>query len=55
MKKDRNHEGYHDPTASKAIRRVGRRKRAKKQEQEHKVERLVYCIGDLEEFKRLMV
>lgn len=25
MKRDRNHEGYHDPTAGKAIRRASRR------------------------------
>lgn len=27
MKRDRNHEGYHDPTAGKAIRKVEKKKR----------------------------
>ena len=46
MKRDRNHEGYHDPTAGKAIRRASRR---------HKGEPewlcLTYQLGELESFR----
>ena len=52
MISQRNHEGYHDPTAAQAIRRVYRRKRTGV-----KVSRLTYRIGDLPAFlavKRMM-
>ena len=42
MISQRNHEGYHDPTAAQAIRRVYRRKRTGV-----KVSRLTYRIGEL--------
>lgn len=47
MKRDRNHEGYHDPTAGAAIRRASR---------EHKRaivrDTLMYRLGELESFKK---
>lgn len=46
MKRDRNHEGYHDPTAGSAIRRASRRRK--------KVlewSGLTYQLGELESFK----
>lgn len=45
MKRDRNHEGYYDPTAGKAIRRVSRQKLSQKWT------RLTYQLGELESFK----
>lgn len=41
MKSNKNHEGYHDPTACEAIRRAERQRRRKKRSS-----RLVYRIGD---------
>lgn len=45
MISQRNHEGYHDPTAAQAIRREHRRKKTSS-----KVSRLTYRIGDLPAF-----
>ena len=42
----RNHEGYIDITAGKAIKRADKRKRKPKKKQ-----RLTYLIGELECFK----
>lgn len=47
MKRDRNHEGYHDPTAGRAIRRVSRRYKI-----QPKQGGLVYCLGDLPAFRK---
>ena len=41
----KNHEGYHDPTAGKAIRRAHRRRKTSA-----KVRRLTYRIGELPGF-----
>lgn len=41
----KNHEGYHDPTAGKAIRRTHRRRKTSA-----KVRRLTYRIGELPGF-----
>ena len=41
MKSDRNHEGYHDLTAEKAIRKVEKQRRKKKRNS-----RLSYRIGE---------
>lgn len=47
MKRDQNHEGYHDPTACQAIKKV-----AEKSEERHYIQRpLFYRIGELERFK----
>ena len=43
----RNHEGYHDPTAGKAIRRVHR---AKRRSRGSKTRPLTYKVGDLPGF-----
>lgn len=41
MKRDRNHEGYHDPTAGRAIQRASRRRRGVV-----KRDALTYQIGE---------
>lgn len=41
----KNHEGYHDPTAGKAIRRAHRRRRTRT-----KKSRLTYLIGEMPGF-----
>lgn len=46
---NRNHEGYHDPTASQAIRRV------KRQGKQPKIRRLVYRIGEVVDFSEILV
>ena len=43
----KNHEGYHDPTAGKAIRRAHR---AKRRRRGSKTRPLTYLIGDLPGF-----
>ena len=43
-----NHEGYHDPTAGKAIRRAHRAKRRGRGERDRQP--LTYLIGDLPGF-----
>lgn len=43
----KNHEGYQDPTAGKAIRRFRRKRHAPK------VKRLTYPIGDAAGFKEV--
>ena len=43
----RNHEGYHDPTAGKAIRRVHRAKRRRKGSEKRP---LTYLIGEVPGF-----
>ncbi|MGI6007295.1 MAG: hypothetical protein ACOX8E_07360 [Ruminococcus sp.] len=43
--RERNHEGYHDPTAARAIRRAHKRKRTSP-----KLDRLTYRIGTLPAF-----
>ncbi len=43
----RNHEGYHDPTAGKAIRRAHR---AKHRGKGSKTRPLTYLIGELQGF-----
>lgn len=46
----KNHEGYHDPTAGKAIRRAHRRKRTRT-----KKSGLTYRIGELPGFPVILV
>lgn len=46
---NKNHEGYHDPTASQAIRRV------KRQRKQPKIRRLVYRIGEVVDFSGILV
>lgn len=46
MKRDRNHEGYHDPTAGEAIRRVS-------EQQKRQKHGLTYTIGDV--MRRLQI
>ena len=46
MKKDRNHEGYHDPTAGRAIRMANNERSQKKRE-----EGTLYRLGELQVFK----
>ena len=46
---NRNHEGYHDPTASQAIRRV------KRQGKQPKIRRLVYRNGEVVDFSEILV
>lgn len=41
MRSNRNHEGYHDPTAGEAIQRVEKQRRKKKRSS-----RLTYQIGE---------
>lgn len=48
MKLNRNHEGYHDPTAGEAIRRVEKQRRKKKNSS-----RLTYRIGETKGFKEI--
>lgn len=50
---NKNHEGYHDPTASKAIRRANRKRMRKA-----KRERLTYKFSEVQGFsivKRMML
>lgn len=42
----KNHEGYNDPTAEKAIRKTGKEK-CKRKKEKH----LMYKIGDLQMFQ----
>lgn len=49
----RNHEGYHDPTAGKAIRRVHRAKRRGRCERNGY--RLTYQIRDVRGFSAVVV
>lgn len=49
----KNHEGYHDPTAGKAIRRADRFKQ-KKLRQRKKIENLTYCLGEVPGLKELL-
>ena len=45
----KNHEGYHDPTAGEAVRKVHQR-----QKQKHKRElRLYYRIGEVKSFRSI--
>lgn len=46
MKRDRNHEGYHDPTAGAALRRVRKQKRV-----EMNWLGLTYTLGELKSFR----
>ena len=46
----KNHEGYHDPTAGKAIRRAYRRRKTSA-----KVRRLTYRIGEVPAFRVILV
>lgn len=46
---NRNHEGYHDPTASQAIRRV------KRQGKQPKIRRLVYRVSEVVDFSEILV
>lgn len=46
---NKNHEGYHDPTASQAVRRV------KRQGKQPKIRRLVYRIGEVVDFSEILV
>lgn len=46
---NKNHEGYHDSTASQAIRRV------KRQGKQPKIRRLVYRIGEVVDFSEILV
>lgn len=46
---NRNHEGYHDPTAALAIKRVRRTKGAMK------CRRLSYRIGEVVDFSKILV
>ena len=46
---NRNHEGYRDPTASQAIRRV------KRQGKQPKIRRLVYRVGEVVDFSGILV
>lgn len=46
---NKNHEGYHDPTASQAIKRV------KRQGKQPKIRRLVYRIGEVVDFSEILV
>ncbi len=48
MKRMKNHEGYHDPTACLAVSRCGRRGRRDKRGR--KVPRLTYELGELPGF-----
>ena len=48
MKLNRNHEGYYDPTAGEAIRRVDKQRSKKKNSG-----RLTYRIGETKEFKSI--
>lgn len=47
MKRDRNHEGYHDPTAGAAIRSV-----SKERKDVNSIHTLTYCLGELKSFQR---
>ena len=47
MKRDRNHEGYHDPTACQAIRKADEKPRESRFIQR----RLYYHIGEMASFK----
>lgn len=47
MKHETNHEGYHDPTACRAIRRAERKHR-----RNYAAECLTYQIGELRSFQR---
>ena len=46
---NKNHEGYHDPTASQAVRRM------KRQRKQPKIRRLVYRIGEVVDFSEILV
>lgn len=46
---NKNHEGYHDPTASQALGRV------KRQGEQPKIRRLVYQIGEVVNFSEILV
>lgn len=46
---NKNHEGYHDPTASQAVRR------AKRKGKQPKIRRLVYWIGEVVDFSEILV
>ena len=46
---NKNHEGYHDPTASQALGRV------KRQGEQPKIRRLVYQIGEVVDFSEILV
>ena len=48
----KNHEGYHDPTAGKAIRRAGRFKRIKKGVENR--DTITYRLGELPGLKKIM-
>lgn len=50
MKKDRNHEGYHDPTASKAIERVDQKEKPGKKRSDH----LTYRLDEVPGLKKLL-
>lgn len=45
---NKNHEGYHDPTACEAIRRVEKQDKKKKNS-----DRLTYRIGETKGFKAI--
>lgn len=44
----RNHEGYYDPTAGKAMQRIWKRKTAPK------FRRLTYTLGEVPNFRRVV-
>lgn len=46
---NKNHEGYYDPTASQAVRRV------KGKEKQPKTRGLVYRIGEIVNFSEILV
>lgn len=46
---NKNHEGYHDPTASQAVRR------AKRKGKQPKIRGLVYQIGEVVNFSEILV
>ena len=47
----KNHEGYHDPTAGKAIRRAHRSKHRRRG---NKTRPLTYLIGELQGFPMIL-
>lgn len=53
MKRDRNHEGYHDPTAWKAIRRASLRKSRRRTKSQNGTA-LTYRLDEVPGFKKIM-
>lgn len=48
MERDRNHEGYHDPTASAAIRQADRREHQR--ERSKSAQCLTYVLAEIKSF-----